>query len=440
MLADGVEASVRSLASRDETAIRAMVARIIAERTDDGQFDECDLTFRDLDTIEEAFVAAAPRDVPPAGRLPAEQDRRARGAAGCGRWRRPGSGSGAGGDGRPSGDRPRPTDRRQVSRAHVVDGWRIDVTVRPGVPRLLSGAEAARVVAAALARSRGAEAGVALGRPADDAELAELNADAPWPRGPDRRPVVPAPPAGGLPAARGGPAAASQAATAAAGTIRAAAADAGRTSATSPSRWSAPSPRPRRVAVARPGTSGGPRRDELRLLLTHGALHVCGWDHAEPAEEAAMRALERRAPGRRARVARSIAPGRQLERLRATAAPALRGAMATASTSTELRTNPCAWRPRRGTMHREPSTTGTRPARAAVGGAGSGGYHRLQSCPRRSSSGWGTPASSTRRPVTTSAGWSWTAWRTVPGGPAVPGTRTPRRPWAAGSRASTSSS
>lgn len=34
--------------------------------------------------------------------------------------------------------------------------------------------------------------------------------------------------------------------------------------------------------------------DELRLLVTHGALHVCGWDHAEAKEEAAMRALERR--------------------------------------------------------------------------------------------------------------------------------------------------
>jgi probable rRNA maturation factor len=34
-------------------------------------------------------------------------------------------------------------------------------------------------------------------------------------------------------------------------------------------------------------------RDELRLLVTHGVLHVCGWDHAEPEEEAAMRALER---------------------------------------------------------------------------------------------------------------------------------------------------
>lgn len=33
--------------------------------------------------------------------------------------------------------------------------------------------------------------------------------------------------------------------------------------------------------------------DELRLLITHGGLHLCGWDHAEPVEEAAMRALER---------------------------------------------------------------------------------------------------------------------------------------------------
>jgi len=56
MLADGVEASVRSLASRDEPAIRAMVARIIEERTSDAQFDECDLTLRDLERIREAFV------------------------------------------------------------------------------------------------------------------------------------------------------------------------------------------------------------------------------------------------------------------------------------------------------------------------------------------------------------------------------------------------
>jgi cyclic-di-AMP phosphodiesterase PgpH len=56
MLADGVEASVRSLSSRDEPAIRAMVARIIDERLSDGQFDECDLTLRDIERIREAFV------------------------------------------------------------------------------------------------------------------------------------------------------------------------------------------------------------------------------------------------------------------------------------------------------------------------------------------------------------------------------------------------
>jgi cyclic-di-AMP phosphodiesterase PgpH len=57
MLADGVEASVRSLSSRDEPAIRSMVARIILERLEDGQFDECDLTLRDLNRIQEAFVS-----------------------------------------------------------------------------------------------------------------------------------------------------------------------------------------------------------------------------------------------------------------------------------------------------------------------------------------------------------------------------------------------
>jgi len=56
MLADGVEASVRSLSARDEAAIRAMVRRIIDERVGDNQFDECELTLRDLDLIREAFV------------------------------------------------------------------------------------------------------------------------------------------------------------------------------------------------------------------------------------------------------------------------------------------------------------------------------------------------------------------------------------------------
>ena len=57
MLADGVEASVRSLTARDEATIRAMVSRIIEERVTDGQFDECDLTLRDIERIRASFVA-----------------------------------------------------------------------------------------------------------------------------------------------------------------------------------------------------------------------------------------------------------------------------------------------------------------------------------------------------------------------------------------------
>lgn len=34
--------------------------------------------------------------------------------------------------------------------------------------------------------------------------------------------------------------------------------------------------------------------EELLLLAVHGTLHICGWDHAEPVEEAAMRGLETR--------------------------------------------------------------------------------------------------------------------------------------------------
>src|SRR3972149_6488032 len=56
MLADGVEASVRSLVRGDEPSIRAMVSTIIRERLEDGQFDESDLTLRDLEKVREAFV------------------------------------------------------------------------------------------------------------------------------------------------------------------------------------------------------------------------------------------------------------------------------------------------------------------------------------------------------------------------------------------------
>lgn len=56
MLADSVEASVRSLKRHDEPAIRRMVEQIINDRLIDGQFDESDLTLRDLDQIRESFI------------------------------------------------------------------------------------------------------------------------------------------------------------------------------------------------------------------------------------------------------------------------------------------------------------------------------------------------------------------------------------------------
>jgi len=55
MLADGTEASVRSLVAKNAETIRAMVDRIVEERVSDGQLDECDLTLRDIHDIKNAF-------------------------------------------------------------------------------------------------------------------------------------------------------------------------------------------------------------------------------------------------------------------------------------------------------------------------------------------------------------------------------------------------
>jgi putative nucleotidyltransferase with HDIG domain len=56
MLADGVEASVRSLDEKDEASIRAMVDRIVDARVEDGQLDDADLTLRNIAQIKDAFV------------------------------------------------------------------------------------------------------------------------------------------------------------------------------------------------------------------------------------------------------------------------------------------------------------------------------------------------------------------------------------------------
>jgi len=169
--------------------------------------------------------------------------------------------------------------------------WRIDVTARPGVPRLLAARAIARSIANALSAA-GAPAPAAVGLIlSDDRELTRLNRSAMAKEGPTdvlSFPLLLAsafpPHEGQDPAVRGVP--------------------------REPAFALPPGRRPhlgeivvsveRAVAQASEGRGGqtGDVRwsaaDELRLLVTHGALHLCGWDHAEPAEKAAMRELERR--------------------------------------------------------------------------------------------------------------------------------------------------
>lgn len=56
MLADSVEAAVRSLSQPNQFRIENMVTKIVQDKLSDGQLDMCDLTLRDLSAISEAFV------------------------------------------------------------------------------------------------------------------------------------------------------------------------------------------------------------------------------------------------------------------------------------------------------------------------------------------------------------------------------------------------
>ena len=178
--------------------------------------------------------------------------------------------------------------------------WRIELSTRPGVPRLRTLAELARLVATTL-RAAGAPAPASIAVIlSDDRELAELNARAMGKTGPTDVLSFPLlepeafPPHEG----RSAPPAGRRART---GAGRPAAA-------TLPAFALPPGARPhlgdvvisveRAVEQAAQGRGGQTgtltwsAADELALLVVHGVLHVCGWDHADPLEEAAMRRLE----------------------------------------------------------------------------------------------------------------------------------------------------
>lgn len=56
MLADSVEAAVRSIKEPTQGKVDEMINNIIKERLHEGQLDNCDLTLKDLDTIHKAFL------------------------------------------------------------------------------------------------------------------------------------------------------------------------------------------------------------------------------------------------------------------------------------------------------------------------------------------------------------------------------------------------
>ena len=182
-------------------------------------------------------------------------------------------------------DRP---GRRRVSqdsrRSIYLGRWRIDIVRRPGTQQLLPGAAIARQVDLGLVACMAPRPGSVTVVLTDDEELAELNGEHMGQEGPTDVLSFPMlePDAFDRTGTRRRRRATSKTRThigdIAISVDRAIEqASEGRGGQTGDVRWS----------VA----------DELRLLVTHGTLHLCGWDHAEPAEEAEMRALERRLLG-----------------------------------------------------------------------------------------------------------------------------------------------
>lgn len=178
-------------------------------------------------------------------------------------------------------------------RSIYVAPWRIDLTVRDGVDPIVRLARLSRTAAVAL-DAAGAPAPASLGIIlADDEELTQLNEAHMGATGPTDVLSFPLLPAQQFPPHEGGPT--------------------GGAPVSAPFVPSFATPPGRRVhlgdivlsveraseqaAAGRGGQTGDVRwsaGDEVCLLVAHGTLHICGWDHADPTEEAAMRALEQR--------------------------------------------------------------------------------------------------------------------------------------------------
>lgn len=56
MLADSVEAAVRSMPDKTVNKIETLIKKIIKDKLDDGQLDKCELTLADLDKISSSFM------------------------------------------------------------------------------------------------------------------------------------------------------------------------------------------------------------------------------------------------------------------------------------------------------------------------------------------------------------------------------------------------
>ncbi|WP_350342487.1 HDIG domain-containing metalloprotein [Proteinivorax tanatarense] len=56
MLADSVEAAVRAIKEHDKDKIKDVVKKVIAAKLEEGQLDECNMTFKELAMIENKFV------------------------------------------------------------------------------------------------------------------------------------------------------------------------------------------------------------------------------------------------------------------------------------------------------------------------------------------------------------------------------------------------